>query len=78
VLLRDVTTEHGMRAALEAAIQAAWVSVNDRMPDEYQNVIIKDIENEYQVAYLRRGSWVVDVGHYEVTYWMPLPEYKEE
>jgi hypothetical protein len=49
-----------IRAMLEAAMQSAWVSVDDRMPDEYQDVLIKDDQGEYQTAYLKKNNWVVD------------------
>ena len=67
-----------MKAAIEAAMQAAWVSVKDRMPDEYDDVLIKDDQGEYQYAYRKGINWIVEANHYDVTHWMPLPEYKGE
>jgi hypothetical protein len=67
-----------VRCVIEVALQAAWVSAKDRMPDEYNDVIIKDDQGEYKISYRKRNNWVVDVGHYDVTHWMPLPEFNGE
>lgn len=93
VLLRGVATGHGMRAAIEAAMQAAWVSVDDRQPPQnvyvlarapsgYSGTKWRYTEARYDKSY--GNSWrtssndpVTDFGE-GVTHWMPMPEYKGE
>ena len=69
-----------MRDALKAAIQAAWVSVDDYLPPRLlgNSLVLNGLD--YHVAeYLHdEQKWFNgDVYLYDVTHWMPLPEFKE-
>lgn len=57
-----------------------WISVNDRLPDEYENVLTYGERPSYDVVYVNRlidkenGEWLYD----GVTHWMPLPKIPKE
>jgi hypothetical protein len=72
------------RDVIEAVMQAAWISVEDALPEPYKSVLV-----------FRRRTWFapIDIPRYEETYhngkrfdgsmyqpthWMPIPEYKGE
>jgi hypothetical protein len=68
-----------MRDAIEAAIQAAWVSVDDELPVRGSQVLI--LSNELPVIGYRNSDDTLRVfGTHKLiinaTHWMPLPEYK--
>jgi hypothetical protein len=74
-----------MRFAIQAAIQAAWVSVDDMLPNKLDGFHISDrflILQESKTKVLlsgytkdSKGKYAFDVS--SVAYWMPLPEFKE-
>jgi hypothetical protein len=75
-----------MRKALEAAIQAAWISVDERLPEpvyvdgieSYKEYLVCDTLNKkvsHDYFHSSHG-WNHYCGY--VTHWMPLPEYKGE
>ena len=50
-----------------------WISVEDRLPDKYNSVLIF-CEGEVRIDYIDSyGIWH-DNFQYRVTHWMPLPE----
>ncbi len=59
---------------------AIWISVKDRLPEEYENVLTYGARPFYDVVYVNRlidkknGEWLYD----GVTHWMPLPPLPEE
>lgn len=60
-----------------------WISVEERLPEEKEDVaaIVRYNENvwEYGIAFRMDGSWRMNVaGRVEVTHWMPLPEPPKE
>ena len=62
-----------------------WVSVEDDLPDDDRDVlVIAYWHDKYQLStgWYALGRWLVTVGAEElpldVTYWMPMPEPKEE
>lgn len=59
-----------------------WISVNDRLPERYNNYLVYYSEiDEFEVIEYGYGSWVTpegDVPDYPVTHWMPLPEPPKE
>ena len=84
-----------VRYVIEAAIQAAWVSVGEHLPEHGVIVLnqnsdkvrcrggvwtklikytVEDFLGEY--SYPMERWWYCEEG--EVTYWMPLPEFKGE
>jgi hypothetical protein len=89
----EVRFTSDMRRAIEAAMQAAWVSVDDELPPQdvyvlarapsgYSGTKWRYTEARYDKSY--GNSWrtssndpVVDFGE-EVTHWMLMPEYKGE
>jgi hypothetical protein len=69
-----------MRFAIQAAIQAAWVSVDDSLPSKgFGYVLVLNWSNYYVAEYdCDDDSWSNDdVYLYDVTHWMPLPEFKD-
>lgn len=82
-----------LREAVEAlAKKDAWISVQDRLPEEgyvvlaiasgcpHANIILKEA---YQIAeWCHEGGWILqefpEWEDAEVTHWMPLPEPPEE
>jgi hypothetical protein len=82
VLLRGVSTGHGMKAALEAAIQTMWVNIDDGLPTTFDNVLVLDSKEGYHVAFYNTqyDQWfsVCNRQLYNVTHWMPLPKCKRE
>ena len=78
--------EDNMRFAIQAAIQAAWVSVDEALPPLRTEVLVKtgtgrittDVLTKYDDGSFGFEFYVCD-GLVEriVTHWMPLPEFKE-
>jgi hypothetical protein len=68
-----------MQRAIEAAIQTAWVSVNERLPEKQETVIVRTKFGEVGSDLLHCTEtvcWYKDGSHGNITHWMPLPEYK--
>ena len=68
--------------ALEERPTGKWVSVKDRLPEKWKEVIVTDIEtyNTYVSWYCGNGVWRCDNGAFKdrIVAWMPLAEpYKE-
>jgi hypothetical protein len=67
-----------MRFAIQAAIQAAWVSVDDELPRANVQVLTTD-GYTYETSHRTQND--LFYGTYMVfrcaTHWMPLPEFKE-
>ncbi len=54
-----------------------WISVDDRLPDEFQEVSSFAAHNGMAHSIYRAGSFkknLVVWEHQNVTHWMPLPE----
>ena len=68
-----------MKAAIEAAIQAMWVSVKEKLPLEaLNNTVLATDGYNYETAYYFRKNFVTTDGlFHSVTHWMPLHELKE-
>jgi hypothetical protein len=78
---------HDMRQAIEAAMQAAWISVDNYLPTLRKEVIVKTVSGRITSDVLRKyddGSFGFEYHYgdglhdYTVTHWMPLQEYKGE
>ena len=55
-----------------------WISVKDRLPENYETVIISREDcHEACIGWLIDGSWSVPKGVH-VTHWMQLPELPKE
>ena len=52
-----------------------WVSVDERLPEEKQRVIVRCERVGTSAGWILWGRWMTDVGPDagEVTHWMPLP-----
>ena len=59
-----------------------WVSVEERLPEEKQRVIVRCERVGTSVGWILWGNWMTDIGPGagKVTHWMPLsaPPEKEE
>lgn len=53
-----------------------WVSVEERLPEEKQRVIVRCERVGTSVGWILWGNWMTDIGPGagKVTHWMPLPE----
>ena len=52
-----------------------WVSVEERLPEEKQMVIVRCERVGTSVGWILWGRWMTDIGPHagDVTHWMPLP-----
>ena len=52
-----------------------WVSVEERLPEEKQRVIVRCERVGTSVGWILWGRWMTDIGAHagDVTHWMPLP-----
>ena len=54
-----------------------WISVNERLPEEHQRILIYTDKGLVIAAHLFDGDWRCDVGTWIIgkhtTHWMPLP-----
>ena len=52
-----------------------WVSVEERLPEEKQRVIVRCERVGTSVGWILWGNWMTDIGPDagKVTHWMPLP-----
>jgi hypothetical protein len=58
-----------------------WISVEDRLPEERQNVLVHYVDGWMPIAFLLGGKWYQSGGEtswLSVTHWMHLPEPPEE
>lgn len=79
----DVAKNQAARMLDEMATEkAGWISVKDRLPDEYDVVLVCVNNGKYQTvrtAYISSyGEWRWIDASLKVTYWMHLPEIPEE
>lgn len=60
--------------------QNEWVSVEERLPEEKQRVIVRCERVGTSVGWILWGNWMTDIGPGagKVTHWMPLPEPPEK
>ena len=76
--------ERNVQALAEAAdmlVQGKWISVEDRLPEEGQSVIVHYLDGWMPIAHLLNGKWYQSGGEtswLSVTHWMPLPEPPKE
>ena len=55
--------------------QNEWISVEERLPEEKQRVIVRCERVGTSVGWILWGNWMTDIGPGagKVTHWMPLP-----
>lgn len=53
-----------------------WVSVEERLPEQKQRVIVRCERVGTSVGWILWGNWMTDIGPGagKVTHWMPLPD----
>ena len=56
-----------------------WISVKDRLPEEFTNVLVCDVHDDYvgKWEYKRNGIWDNEGFSFyssDITHWMPLPQ----
>lgn len=75
----NATLKELLKAADQLKARAPrWISVEERLPKEFETVIIWRSDcHQACIGWLIGGHWSVPKG-VEVTYWMPLPEAPEE
>lgn len=73
------------RMGMEALERTRWIPCSERMPEDFQDVLIWDNRDETSFTghYAECDGWTVD-GYdvdrspFDITHWMPLPEPPEE
>jgi len=62
-------------AAIYVSQAQEWISVNDRLPQEWQRVLVCNVAEEWTTAadYRERGWTMHGEGIRPPTHWMPLP-----
>ena len=70
----DVVIED-LRSMPTLTTQNEWVSVEERLPEEKQRVIVRCERIGTSVGWILWGNWMTDIGPDagNVTHWMPLP-----
>ena len=70
------------RKALQSTLTPPneWVSVEERLPEEKQRVIVRCEHVGTSVGWILWGNWMTDIGPGagKVTHWMPLPKSPKE
>ena len=61
-----------------------WISVDDKLPEDGEYVLIQDYDGEIYMAWFGDNEWVAVSGIYdrfefeEIPYWHPLPKPKQQ
>lgn len=61
-----------------------WVSVNDRLPEDWKEVLTFDVDGYYKINYALRSQkdgghiWGMSHEPERVTHWIELPEQPKE
>ena len=58
----------------DAHPQSPWISVSDKMPEEFEVVIAYAANGHIENSYLDGHYWTGDFYDTTVIYWMPLPK----
>ena len=61
---------------MRGAMILNWISVKDKLPDEFEKVLVWRKNFGYDIAWIGYGSWVYDslIEGIEVVAWLSLPE----
>lgn len=69
-----ITTKDGKRIKIQMPYNNCWISVKDRLPEQYKEVLV------YTEKYGTQVDWIADTPYYWhnygelVTHWQPKPE----
>ena len=66
-----------MDTITESVTVQEWISVKDRLPEKWQNVLAVRSDGKIRFDFIcSTGCWCEDVNYvgYSVTHWMPLPQ----
>lgn len=76
--------KHFIAGAEWNAKQSPWISVEDRLPDNQDIVLVRDEYDRFCTAYLHgKNSGFITYGEDaynffgEITHWMPIPKFDE-
>lgn len=73
----DFPNQCGVPVCARFEEKSAWISVDERLPEECTHVIVHDEDGTVGEAFYSRGGyfeWVANEGIAFSTHWMPLPE----
>ena len=73
LIANGVTVQDGK----DANVPTKWISVNDRLPEFGEKVIVCDVDEDYVSAWEYRRNWYGDGISWDkdsVTHWMPLAQ----
>lgn len=82
-MLHDIAKSSYIYGAQDA-LSHQWISVDERLPEEYEEVLTYSIASEYAedenaVAYYDGEDWYTTHNrHIRPNYWMPLPQLNPE
>ncbi len=83
-VLYKETQKDFMAGAEWQAKQSPWISVEDRLPDNQDIVLVRDEYDRFCTAYLHgKNSGFITYGEDaynffgEITHWMPIPKFDE-
>lgn len=83
ILYRD-TQKDFIAGAEWQAKQSPWISVEDRLPDNQDIVLVRDEYDRFCIAYLHsENSGFITYGEDaynffgEITHWIPIPKFDE-
>lgn len=77
-------TDEQIEKAVQYALSHQWVSVDERLPEEHEEVLTYSIapkyaEDENAIAYYDGEDWYTTYGnHIRPSYWMPIPQLNPE
>lgn len=69
------TIANGVTFAKDNDVPNKWISVKERLPEKWQDIIAYDAKNqEIRLAYMTEDAWLGVRMSGKVTHWMPLAE----
>ena len=57
-----------------ANMQNEWISVNDRLPNRFEDVVVCTVSGGFDIGYIDISDlWSIKCTDSIITHWMPLP-----